>query len=735
MDGNAQRHFLDNISSKLQQHEQTDCDAEITTQELTAALHTMQNNKSPGKDGLTREFYTKFWNHLAAPLTEVANWNHAIESMSPSQREALLKLLYKKRTKEQLKNWRPISLLNTDYKIIAKALSLRLRQILPSLVNTAQTCSIPNRTIQENLATIRDVIHHTSDQGEAIIISVDQEKAFDRVDRDYMYRVLEEMNFGHSFIKWIKTLYANASAVIANNGWTSDPVFLHRGLRQGCPLSPLLYVLTVEPLAQTIRANSDIQGVHTPGGGGKETKLVQYADDMNLILANERSAIRAFEVLHEYQKASGSKMNLEKTEGMFFGTQAGRTNGPVPIRWRTDNLDILGVKINPHLRQDWETPLRKAEQHLHMWSSRKLTIRGRALIAKTFGIATFLYLLACFTAPSQIIDRITKLTFNFIWQNGVEYVGRKTLEKPLHRGGLGIPSFRNLSQMMKLNLALKITTPANDSNWALWSRYHIGWPLANITTAWAFLRDNSRPHLDPDKLPAWYKEIAEYLQNNSEALKQLAEATPQLTTKVLKQIGPEQPATRADQKWETLGIPEDTRAEEWKQLWSSLNTRDEQELKWRILHWTLPTKGYLSSWKRMQIDKKCPFCSEEETVTHALVTCTRVQKVWNYVNIIRQQLDQHEITTLPEAVFTQHDTALAAYMTTTTLFVIWQTRKNYLFGDGTKRDPIESLKRRIKQRIQIDLHNRKTTRLENIWATKNIFIQYERSTNTLTFKL
>jgi hypothetical protein len=382
MDGNAQRHFLDNISSKLQQHEQTDCDAEITTQELTAALHTMQNNKSPGKDGLTREFYTKFWNHLAAPLTEVANWNHAIESMSPSQREALLKLLYKKRTKEQLKNWRPISLLNTDYKIIAKA--------------------------------------------------------------------------------------------------------------------------------------------------------------------------------------------------------------------------------------------------LHMWSSRKLTIRGRALIAKTFGLATFLYLLACFTAPSQIIDRITKLTFNFIWQNGVEYVGRKTLEKPLHRGGLGIPSFRNLSQMMKLNLALKITTPANDSNWALWSRYHIGWPLANITTAWAFLRDNSRPHLDPDKLLAWYKEIAEYLQNNSEALKQLAEAMPQLTMKVLKQIGPEQPATRADQKWETLGIPEDTRAEEWKQLWSSLNTRDEQELKWRILHWTLPTKGYLSSWKRMQIDKKCPFCSEEETVTHALVTCTRI---------------------------------------------------------------------------------------------------------------
>ena len=331
--GKIQRDFLDNINLKLADHEQIECDGEIAIQELTKALQTMPNNKSPGKDGLTKEFYKTFWKHLAEPFTEVANWNHTIESMSPSQREALLKLLYKKNTKEHLKNWRPISLLNTDYKIIAKALSLRLRKVLPSLVNPAQTCSIPNRTIQENIATIRDVIHYTNGKGQAIIISVDQEKAFDRVDRNYMYRVLEEMNFGKSFIQWIKTLYDNASAAIVNNGWTSDPVFLQRGLQQGCPLSPLLCILTVEPLAQTIRANNDIQGVHIPGGGGKETKLAQYADDMNLIMANERSVIRAFEILKDFQQASGSKLNLEKTEVMFFGTQAGKINGPVPIRW------------------------------------------------------------------------------------------------------------------------------------------------------------------------------------------------------------------------------------------------------------------------------------------------------------------------------------------------------------------------------------------------------------------
>ncbi len=330
---------------------------EIAIQELTKALQTMPNNKSPGKDGLTKEFYKTFWNNLAEPLTEVANWNYTIESMSPSQREALLKLLYKKNTKEHLKNWRPTSLLNIDYKIIVKALSLQLRNVLPSLVNPAQTCSIPNRSIQENIAIIRDIIHHTNGKGQAIVISVDQEKAFNRVDQNYMYGVLEEMNFGKSFTQWIKTLYDNASAAITN-GWTSDPVFLQHGLRQGWPLSPLLYILTVEPLVQTIRANKKIQGIHIPGGGGKETKLAQYVDDMNLILANKRSVTRAFEILKDFQQVSGSKLN----------------------------------------------PVRKAEQHMQMWSLRKLTIRGCALIAKTFGITTFLYLLTCFTAPKHIIE-------------------------------------------------------------------------------------------------------------------------------------------------------------------------------------------------------------------------------------------------------------------------------------------------------------------------------------------
>ena len=217
-DQSTQRVFLDGISKKLTRDAQLTCEGKVTTAELRNALHSMHNNKSPGNDGLTAEFYRTFWHKLAEPFTAVANQNHAATKMSPSQREALLKLLFKKNDKEPLKNWRPISLLNVDYKILAKALALRLRQVLSEIVHTDQTCGIPTRSIHENIMKIRDVIHHTHSSGQAIVIGVDQEKAFDRVDRNYLFQVLEAMNFGPSFIQWIKTLYHGATSTILNNG-------------------------------------------------------------------------------------------------------------------------------------------------------------------------------------------------------------------------------------------------------------------------------------------------------------------------------------------------------------------------------------------------------------------------------------------------------------------------------------------------------------------------------------
>ena len=139
--------------------------------------------------------------------------------------------------------------LNTDYKILATVLATRLKPLLPKVINEDQTCGIPGRSIFQNLFRLRDIAYDASiNGGDVIMINLDQEKAFDKVDRSFLFKTMSQMNFGDSFIHWVTTLYQNANSNILNNGWSSDPV-LHRGVRQGCPLSLLLSVIIAEKLA------------------------------------------------------------------------------------------------------------------------------------------------------------------------------------------------------------------------------------------------------------------------------------------------------------------------------------------------------------------------------------------------------------------------------------------------------------------------------------------------------
>ena len=129
---------------------------------------------------------------------------------------------------KDLKNWRPISLLNVDYKIISKVLTTRLSHVLGSVVSSDQTCSVPDRSISSNVVLLHDVFSYIEGTDEAtILISLDQEKAFDRVDRSFLYDLLSHLGFGPNFRKWVSTLYKGAFMQIILNGWLTDKVFFY----------------------------------------------------------------------------------------------------------------------------------------------------------------------------------------------------------------------------------------------------------------------------------------------------------------------------------------------------------------------------------------------------------------------------------------------------------------------------------------------------------------------------
>ena len=186
IDSDVQADLLSNVSSFLSADQASLCEGYLTVSEVDAALVGVTGGKSPGSDGLLMEFYVAFWDTLGPDLAQVLNASLDLGSLAPSQRIALISLIYKKVDRLLHKNWRPISLLNVDYKLCARALAGRLLKVLKYVTHPDQTCSVPGRFIAENVAPLRDVVHYVNENNlPAAILALDQEKAFDRVDWDF----------------------------------------------------------------------------------------------------------------------------------------------------------------------------------------------------------------------------------------------------------------------------------------------------------------------------------------------------------------------------------------------------------------------------------------------------------------------------------------------------------------------------------------------------------------------
>ncbi|KAI8478581.1 hypothetical protein Bbelb_436790 [Branchiostoma belcheri] len=366
--------FLDKLDTALPEEVSNCLERPLSSEELLSAIKGMANNKTPGSDGLPKEFYYKFWDLVGPDILEVFNEGLGDGLLTVSQRQGIITLLDKAGDPLDPANKRPISLLNVDYKILAKALANRLKRVISLVVNADQSCGIPGRSITDSVCLLRDIAAYANDKDlPCVFLALDQEKAFDRVDHEFMVSILEKLGFGPVFKSWIATLYNGASSNVLVNGNLSASIPVERGVRQGCPLSPLLYVLCIEPLAAAIRVDPHIKGVHLPGGAGKETKIVQYADDNTIVLSDDESIVRTFHLISKFESGTGSKLNMQKTEALWLGSWRGRSDKPFPIkRWDSTYLKLLGTPVGniPLAEEAWLQRFTKFKARLDQWRGR-----------------------------------------------------------------------------------------------------------------------------------------------------------------------------------------------------------------------------------------------------------------------------------------------------------------------------------------------------------------------------
>ena len=437
----VQASLLSNVSDRVPADRVGDCEGPLSVAECFAALSGMARGKAPGIDGLPMEFYLKFWGVLGEELVEVLNFCHQAGFLAKSQRRGLITLTFKNGDRLDPRNWRPITLLYVDYKIASRAIAGCLLKVIHFVVAEDQTCGVPGRFIGDSVSLLRDVAHFASTSGSSVaILSLDQEKAFDRVDWSFLRSTLVCMGFGPSFISWVDLFYAGVQSAVKVNGFVTPFFGLSSGVRQGCPLSPLLYVLYAEVLACNIRSNPVITGLSLLGSPTPLPVLSQYADDTSVIVTSDAAIVATFATYRAFERGSGSKLNLGKCKGLWLGGWSGRDDPPLDLQWSSAWVKVLGVFIGPSdlEEENWRPRIAAVENCLKAWRLRRLSFRGRAVVVNALALSRIWYVASLIPIPVWVLASLNRLIFPFFWGGKADLVARDVVIQSLDFGGFSL---------------------------------------------------------------------------------------------------------------------------------------------------------------------------------------------------------------------------------------------------------------------------------------------------------
>ena len=485
---------------KLTDEEKALMDKDITIEECAKALRFLPNSKSPGSDGFTAEFYKVFWSRISQLVFDSYLYAYRIGQLSIEQKRSVITLLPKKdKILKLLKNWRPISLLNIDFKILAKLFGLRMKKVLPSIISCDQVGYLKGRYIGQNIRLIEDVIEKCENES-GIVAFLDFEKAFDSIEWEFLEDALKLFNFGENFLKWFNIIYTDIEACVLNNGFSSPFFKLSRGCRQGCPLSPYLFIVAVEILACKIKITEDIHGI---GMHNNSVKLVQMADDTTVFLKDHDSLRILLDIMDSFERSSGLKLNKGKTEAMWLGIKGHQRKG-LGIKWQENQIFSLGTWFCKTKKESEKlnvtNAIEKCNKILEKWSLQKLSLKGRITVVKTFALPKLLYIFNNMFVPETYIKKVNTLFFKFIWEQKPDKVKREVITQNYDYGGLRMVNFEHMFKAMKAMWVKRMLININ-ANWLLYLKSHLDMNLAD------FIKCTLHKDKIPCHLPQFYQQV------------------------------------------------------------------------------------------------------------------------------------------------------------------------------------------------------------------------------------
>jgi hypothetical protein len=493
-DPQAQQQLLAAVDSTLSPKAQQQClgpsqDGSISLAEAAAALATMPRGKAPGSDGLSYEFYTACWAVMGQPLVDAFNSVFSSQQQQPQlsavQRAGLIVLLYKGGGKNPADpdSYRPITLLNTDVKIIAKVLAMRMGPALDGVVDDTQTGFVPGRDIADNvLFHLEEVEYLAEVQQPGCILFLDFAKAYDKLDRPWLFMCMQRLGFPASTVRWVQLLLHGTTACITYNGGHCSRTFdVPSGCAQGSPLSPLLYVIAAQPLAarcRQVQRSPQFASVQLPDGTAAPC-CHQHADDTTLHAASTASLKLLLNAAVEpYCSASGSQLSLSKCTGITLGSSqpiAGLdvVTG-VPFAGPDQPVRHLGVLLNrsgaeQFAQKLYTERLKTITWRIRHWARYKLTMVGRCEVAKQVLASSLAYHVQFVMPAEGLLQAIhRKLTAFVVGMGALAAADTRQLQAtpsqavaslPKDMGGMGQVDVRAHALAMQAKVAARLLHP------------------------------------------------------------------------------------------------------------------------------------------------------------------------------------------------------------------------------------------------------------------------------------
>jgi len=487
------------LEAKLNENEKNILEQPLRIEELDRSINNAKLKSAPGADGFSNEFIKKFWDIFRVPLFNLANSNYNDNNLHESFRTANIKLIPKKGDLRQLKNWRPISLLNCFYKVISRAITARLKKVMDKLTPTSQKGYSSTRRCQEVLMGLIEGIHECKTQNKrGAIISLDIRKAFDTLSHRYMEHCLDFFNFGPNFKKWLILLSTNRKAcIILGTGRLSKIFKLKRGNAQGDIISPFLFLLGYQILLFKLQFDLQIVGILDrptfstdcrplpPEVRTTPPKVLAMADDANCLVSLELDTLlRINNILTEFGILSGLECNIEKTALIPIGPvgEISQEIKNIGFEIKTSAI-ILGMKIHNNIigfEDSAISIINSINKEINFWVRFRLSLPGRINVAKSMLYSQLNYLGSFIPFDNAQLQSFSEPIIEFV--RGNLNIAKSRIFLNTSNGGLGLTDIRAFLGYQKcawLKLALKC-----DEHWKLTLYAKSNGNILNIRSKW-----------------------------------------------------------------------------------------------------------------------------------------------------------------------------------------------------------------------------------------------------------